>query len=110
VVPAQQCLGADNSAAIQYLGLVVELKLGADERRAQASLDREALVGSVLQLGLIERYRAAAILFGLVHGGIRAVQQLRSVVPIGGKQGDADADGQVIVVVGDLVIPRQPLQ
>ena len=110
VAPAQQGLGADNPAAIQYLGLVVELELLAGQCRAQAQLDGKAGIRRAFQLGPIERYGAAAILFGLVHGGIGAVQQFGGVVPIGGEQGHADADGQVILVVGDLVIPRQPLQ
>ncbi len=95
-LPADQRLDADDVAAIhQMLGLIVERQLLLVEGIAQLVVDVQAAIRLLLHGGVKEAASLATGRLGLIHGGIRLLEQIiHSLLPIR-KQGDADAGTDV---------------
>jgi hypothetical protein len=89
VVPAHERLRADDAAVGQsHLGLVVQDELVALDRLAQLGQHEQALVARAVGVGLVGGH-ADALLLGLVHGDVGALEQGGHVLAVGGVVGDA---------------------
>jgi hypothetical protein len=94
--PAQQRLGADHPAVAQvHLGLVQDHQLVALQGAPQLALQHQALDRRGIHLRHVERAGIAAVLLGVIHGRVGIADQIDDVLGIVRADGDADAGGQV---------------
>jgi hypothetical protein len=115
VVPAQQCLRADNRAVAQRdQRLVVKLQLVAFECLAQVPLELDAFKHSGSHRSVEELVAIAARLLGAVHRQVGIANELRGGQgsPVG--DGDPDARGDLELVAVDFEghgqLSRDPLR
>ncbi len=101
--PAQQRLHPSDAAGAEVEdGLVVHGQLVMGERAAQAVLERDPLQGLGVHDGVEELVVVAALLLGLVHGGIRALDERLGVDAVLGEDADSDRCGDVELAPFDM--------
>ncbi len=94
MLPAHQCLGADNLAIGIHLRLQVELQLVGTYGLTQLTLDEEALACDLLHVGFEEGGLVTSAFLGSMQCGIRPTQDIvRGIMLQLGEQGHAQADG-----------------
>ena len=94
--PAQQRLGADHAAGAQiHLGLIQDHQFVALQRAPQLALQHQPLDRRGIHAGHVERAGIAAVLLRVIHRRIGIADQIDHVLRIVGADGDADAGGQV---------------
>ncbi|MNU99272.1 hypothetical protein D3C71_894000 [compost metagenome] len=99
VVPPQQCLHAQQAAALGgQARLVVQTQLLALQRAAQLLLHRLAGQRALVGLGRIEQRHVAPRGLGLVHGGVGTAHELVDVAAVLGVDGDAHTARHVQLV------------
>src|SRR5713226_7147787 len=79
-----------------YLRLVVEQKLIALERVAQAGFQRQTLKRMGIDLGGIELVIVFTVILGQIHGDIGMLHQRLLVLAVLGISTDADAGGDMV--------------
>jgi hypothetical protein len=95
MLPAQQRLRADDAAAGEIeLGLVVEDQALLLEGRAQAILDRHALLDGRVHVVGKELESAAAAVLGVEQRGIRLLDEFLGIPRVAGEGRDPDAAAQ----------------
>ena len=95
-MPADQGLDADDAAGGQIvLGLVVEDKLLQAQGLAQRRLQGYLGEGAGGHVRGVELKAVAALVLGLVHGGIGVAHQGVDVDAVLGVEADADAQGDI---------------
>ncbi|MNG99136.1 hypothetical protein D3C79_583000 [compost metagenome] len=84
------------------LGLIVQRQLLVVEGAAQLVVDVQAAIRLQLHGGIEEAPGLAARRLGLIHGGVRLLEQIPRLLLPAGEQGDADAgpDVQHLTAVG----------
>ncbi len=100
MIPAHQCLGADDlHALVQVARLVVHLQLLLGKRDAQFLFALEPLVQPLIHLATIGTPGSPACFLCLVQRNVGATQQFVGLVGIVGRQGDADAGADIDLLV-----------
>ena len=85
MTPADERLGADDRAGLQiHLRLVVQHELLPLEGAAQAALERLPLDGADVHVRLEELIVVAPAVLGVVHRGVRILDQCLRVLPSSG--------------------------
>ena len=102
--PADQGLGAGRRSGFQInLRLVVKDEFAPGEGAMQAGFDRLPLDGACAHLSLEEVIVVSATFLGLVHRGVRALDQRLGIRTVVGVDADPDGDVDMQLVVRDIV-------
>ncbi len=106
--PADQRLAADHAPVAQvHLGLVQDHELVALDRAPQLGLQHQPLDRRGAHLRREEAVAVAAVLLGVVHRRVRVADQVDDVVGVARAQRDADAAGDVELVLVELERPAE---
>ena len=98
--PSHQRLGADDAPVAKVdLRLVHDHELVALDRAAELRLQHQPLDRGSAHLRREEAVAVAAVLLRVVHGGVRVADQVHDVVRIPRAERDADAAGDVQLVL-----------
>src|SRR5205814_10576816 len=98
--PAQQRLGADDTAVAQVdLGLVADLQLIALQRAPQFALQHQPLDRGGVHFRGVEGEGVAAVLLGVVHRRVGVADQVDDVLGIARAESDTDARGEEYLVL-----------
>ena len=109
--PADQCFRAGDFSGLEIdLGLIVQCEFLAFESAPQTLLDGLALHGTNVHGGLEKLVTLAAIFLGLIHGGVRVLDEGLGVQAVVGIDADANAGGDVQIVLVDGMSVRDGLQ
>ena len=102
--PADQRLGAGHRSGFEIdLRLVVQHELAPGEGAMQAGFDPLPLDGPCVHLPLEELIVVPAAFLGVVHRGVRALDQRLRIRTVVGVDADADGGGDMQLVVRDVV-------
>jgi serine/threonine-protein kinase len=106
--PSHQRLAADHPPVAQvHLRLVEDHELVALHRAAELALHHQPLDRGRAHLAREEAVAVAAVLLGVVHRRVRVADQVDDVVGIPRAQRDADAAGDVQLVLVELERPPE---
>ena len=109
--PAQQRLAADHAPVAQVdLGLVEHHKLVALDRAPELALQHQPLDRDRAHLGREEAAVVAAILLRVIHRGVSVADQVDDVVRILRAERDAEAAGDIELVLSELERPAELVQ
>ncbi len=99
IVPAAEGFEADEGAARDAVdGLEAEEEFAAFEGAAEVAFDGGFAVGDGANLGVEEAEAFLFVIFGVVHGGVGALEEGGGAVAVAGEGADADAGADVDVV------------
>ena len=101
--PAYQCLGAECTAGMVHLDLVIQLELTVLKRLVQLVLQRCAGVDGILHLVVEETQGVAANFLGLIHGDVGLFQQLLRLLRAPAKHGRTDTAGTAEYMCVELI-------
>ena len=102
--PADQRLGAGHRPGFEIdLRLVVEHELAASECAMQAGFDPLPLDGAGVHFRLEEPIAVPATFLGVVHRGVRGLDQFFRIRAVVGVNADPDGGGDMQLVLRDLV-------
>src|SRR6185437_8075931 len=94
--PTQQRFEAAHLAGLGVdQRLVIELQLARGQRRPQIEFERTARLNSRVHLRLKETIGAAAISLGAVHRKVGILEELISILAVGRRDRNTDADADV---------------
>ena len=102
--PADQGLEADDRALHAGLRLIVQDELLACDAGPQIMLQRVALAGAPIHLGVEEAVGIAAFPLGTIESGVRIVEQGVGIPAVGREYRNPDAEREAQLVVADLDI------
>ena len=104
-LPADERLDAEQPARRRDDGLVVELELALDQRRADILLDAPTLVGLGVQRFVVDGDAVLPRLLRAIHRDVGVLSGGLGVLPVLGhhRHADADADLDPRLVMGSVV-------